>query len=497
MRIARSVSPRRRNRLPRAKCSSTVSGSTLTTSMNASIALSGCSFSRKLRPLKYERGSCRDSHSSCLMSTRAASQPRPKNSANPNSHQSSKSMDSPNLRLRRRGAIAGRSQLALELVDFAALPEQARQAGENPDRGAASESEEQGQDHRGLPGLPEEEAQPHRISIHEREGEYGEEQQRAQQPRQMSDELHLKSKPRAPKRNGGTASMPPSACRRPSLLFLIDPLAQFLARLEMRHELLRHVHPLPRFRIAADARRPVVQPETPEAADLDALPLHQALRHRVQDHLDGEFGILGDELRITRREPRNKFGLGHAGLGLLLSVLVVQFRLQERAQVGASRAGGAFALELGHRFVLLGKFLLLDRKIDGPVLAVDVDDHRRDAVAFLQMGAGVLDAVAGDLGRAQVALEVVAHRDDRPLGVDRLDGARDELALFVARDEVVEGIAFQLLDPERNPLALDIDRQDLRLGLLALLEIAHRLLAGQRPGQVREVHQAVDSALKP
>src|SRR6266508_798771 len=148
MRIARSVSPRRRNRLPRAKCSSTVSGSTLTTSMNASIALSGCSFSRKLRPLKYERGSCRDSHSSCLMSTRAASQPSPKNSANPNSHQSSKSMESPDLRLRRRGAIAGRSQLALELVDFAALPEQARQAGENPDRGAESESEEQGQDHR-------------------------------------------------------------------------------------------------------------------------------------------------------------------------------------------------------------------------------------------------------------------------------------------------------------------------------------------------------------
>src|SRR5882762_11387189 len=107
--------------------------------------------------------------------------------------------------------------------------------------------------------------------------------------------------------------MPPSTSRRPRLLFLIDPLAQFLAGFEMRNEFLRHVHPLARFRIAADARRPMIQPEAPEAADLDALPLHQALRHRVQDHLDGEFGILGDELRITRREPRNKFGLGHPG----------------------------------------------------------------------------------------------------------------------------------------------------------------------------------------
>src|SRR6267142_436276 len=295
--------------------------------------------------------------------------------------------------------------------------------------------------------------------------------------------------------------MPPSASRRPSILFLIDPLAQFLARLEVRYEFLRHVHPLARFRIAAYARRPVIQPEAPEAADLDALPLHQALRHRVEDHLDGVFSILGDELRITRRQPRNKFGLGHAGPRipprLLLRVLVVQFRLQERAQVGASRAGGAFALELGHRLVLLGEFLLLDRKIDGPVLAVDVDDHGVDAVAFLQMGAGVLDAVAGDLRGAQVTLEVAAQSDHRPLSVDRLDGARDKLALFVAGDEVVEWIAFELLDPERNPLALDVDRQHLRLGLLALLEVTHRLFAGQRPGQVREVHQAVDSALQP
>src|SRR2546422_4370312 len=37
------------------------------TTLFRSIALSGCSFSKKLRPLKYERGSCRDSHSSCLM----------------------------------------------------------------------------------------------------------------------------------------------------------------------------------------------------------------------------------------------------------------------------------------------------------------------------------------------------------------------------------------------------------------------------------------------
>src|SRR5213596_1144567 len=67
------------------------------------------------------------------------------------------------LGMRRQAVIAGRTQLALELLDFATLPEQARQAGENPDRGAESEKQEQCQDHRDLPGPPEEEAQRHRI----------------------------------------------------------------------------------------------------------------------------------------------------------------------------------------------------------------------------------------------------------------------------------------------------------------------------------------------
>src|SRR5207245_7037706 len=126
-------------------------------------------------------------------------------------------------------------------------------------------------------------ANRHLIRINKLKGEYGEEQQHAQQPRQMSDELHLITDSKA---NGGTSSMPPCARLRPRLLFLIDPLAQFLAGFEMRHEFLGYVDPLARFRIAPDARRPMIQPETPESADLDALPLDQALRHRIQANLD-------------------------------------------------------------------------------------------------------------------------------------------------------------------------------------------------------------------
>src|SRR6267143_243152 len=97
----------------------------------------------------------------------------------------------PSLGLRRQSALAASLQLALELLDLAALPEQARQACEDPDPGAEGEKKEQGHDHRGLPGLAEEEAQLHGVGIHEREGEYGDEQERPQQPRQVSEELHL------------------------------------------------------------------------------------------------------------------------------------------------------------------------------------------------------------------------------------------------------------------------------------------------------------------
>src|SRR6266568_3699345 len=259
------------------------------------------------------------------------------------------------LSLRRRGAIAARALLALEPQDFAALAGEAREARNNPERRAGGEKQEQRDDHRRLPGLPEKEAQGHRIRIHEREGEYREKQQRPQQPRQRSDEFHAWHIRPEGGRSGTTGAASDkakrrhlvdaaAARRRPNLLFLVDPLAQLLARLEVRDVFLRHVDLLARFRVAADARRPVIESEAPEAADLDALGLHQALRHRVQDHLDRVFGVLCDELRIARRKPRDQFGLCHSGPRLLLNVLVVQFRLQQRAEVGAAGAGGAFAL---------------------------------------------------------------------------------------------------------------------------------------------------------
>ena len=54
---------------------------------------------------------------------------------------------------------------------------------------------------------------------------------------------------------------------------LFDPLAQVLARLEVRHMLARQGNGLAGLGIAPLARRPEVQREAAKAADLDALPL--------------------------------------------------------------------------------------------------------------------------------------------------------------------------------------------------------------------------------
>src|SRR6267142_460902 len=103
----------------------------------------------------------------------------------------------PGLALRRRGAVGAGAQRALQPLDLAALPEKARHAGENPGRGPKREEQEQSEDHRHFPRLPQEEAQLHHVGVHEREGEYHHKERRPQQPRQLFDESH-QSKTAAP-----------------------------------------------------------------------------------------------------------------------------------------------------------------------------------------------------------------------------------------------------------------------------------------------------------
>src|ERR1700693_1439037 len=170
----------------------------------------------------------------------------------------------------------------------------------------------------------------------------------------------------------------------------------------------------------------------------------------------------------------------------------VDLLLEQVPKAGArGRSVGAIAL---HRFGFLVHFLGLDRQGDGARLAVDAHEFRLDFVADLQHRAGIIDAVTAKLRGTQLALDAVAQIDDRAARVDFLDGALDDAALRVLGDKGRERILRQLFDAERNALPLRIDRQHHGLDLLTLLVVAHRFLAGEIPGDVGQVHQAVDIA---
>src|SRR5687768_1743038 len=164
-------------------------------------------------------------------------------------------------------------------------------------------------------------------------------------------------------------------------------------------------------------------------------------------------------------------------------------------QVAETRAARGFpgAVVL-HGFGFLVDLLRLDRQRDRAALAIHVGELRLDLVADLQHRARVLDAVTRQLGGAQMALDAAAQVDDRALGVDFAHRALDDRVLRMLGDPGRERILRQLLDTQRNALALRIDRQHHRLDLLGLLVVAHGFFAGHVPGDVRQVHEAVDAA---
>src|SRR5579862_1113548 len=144
-------------------------------------------------------------------------------------------------------------------------------------------------------------------------------------------------------------------------------------------------------------------------------------------------------------------------MGLFLVLRARELGFQQRAEVRGAGARAALRGVLLQGGGLFGRVLLLDGQVDRAALAVDVDDDRFDRVAFLQVGADVLDAVARDLGGAEVTLHVLLELDHGALGLDRLHDALHHVPLVVGRDEIAERIALELLDAERDALALDVD----------------------------------------
>src|SRR5690349_12936172 len=85
---------------------------------------------------------------------------------------------------------------------------------------------------------------------------------------------------------------------------VVHAVAQVLARLEMRHIFTRQRHGVTGLGVAAHARRTEMQREAAETTDLYAPAGGQGTAHPLQDHLHGQFDVLGSEMTLL---PRYEF----------------------------------------------------------------------------------------------------------------------------------------------------------------------------------------------
>src|SRR5690606_10137062 len=288
---------------------------------------------------------------------------------------------------------------------------------------------------------------------------------------------------------------------------LVDALPQILARLEIGHVLAGQLHGIPGLRIAADPRRPEMQAKAAKAPDLNALVVDQCLGHLFEDHLHRQLHVPGRQLLLLGGNLFDQFRLGHSyparGLSggsrrptAVLLVATFHLRLDQIADGGGHHGFGFLLAQIADRGLLVVRVLGLHGQADLAVLAVDIDDLDFDGVADIDRVAGILDAVAGQLGGLQIAFEIAFEADHGALGIDFLDGAGDDGALVVLGDIGGEGIVSQLLHAQGDALPLGVDGQDNGFQLVALLEVAHHFLAVLVPGQVGEVDEAVDAALE-
>src|SRR5205823_5080895 len=137
----------------------------------------------------------------------------------------------------------------------------------------------------------------------------------------------------------------------------------------------------------------------------------------------------------------------------------------------------------------------LDRERHLALVRVHVDDLHVQLVAFLHHVAGVLHALVAKLADVHEALDS---------GLDLHEGAEvghlGDLALHAAADRVLRGqlrpwIRMELLDAEGEALVLDVDVQHHRLDLVALLVQIAGVLDALGPGDVADVHEAIDALL--
>src|SRR6185436_19987388 len=146
---------------------------------------------------------------------------------------------------------------------------------------------------------------------------------------------------------------------------------------------------------------------------------------------------------------------------------------------------------------LLGARGAAERQTDLALRRVDRDHLGLQRLARLHEGLRILDAVLGELGDVDQPFHALLDLHERA-EVEHLDHLGvDDLASRVVVRDAIPRIGNQLLDAQRHLrlLAVEVDVQNDRLDLVALLIELRRVLHALGPGQIRHVNEAVDALL--
>src|SRR3954453_8463480 len=132
----------------------------------------------------------------------------------------------------------------------------------------------------------------------------------------------------------------------------------------------------------------------------------------------------------------------------------------------------------------------LERERQSASLAVDLDDLRLDLIPLRDDLARVLDVMLGELGDMHEPFDAGEDLDEGAERDDLRNLAVDLVSLVVGIDDLLPWIRLGLLQPERDPLALTVDVEDLHLHVLADLEHLGRMV-DVAPRKLGDVNQAV------
>src|SRR5579864_8164051 len=180
----------------------------------------------------------------------------------------------------------------------------------------------------------------------------------------------------------------------------------------------------------------------------------------------------------------------------LLLFLLFGGALERGAEDVAERRAGIGRAVLGDRLLLLGDFECLDRDRHLVGAAIELGDAGVHLLADRKTLGALLGAVTGEFRALDEGGEIGADELHFEAGFLDLDDLAGHHRAFLDVAGLGEGIAFELLDAERDALLLDVHVEHLSAHLVALLELVDDLLARPFPVEVGEMDHAVDVTIE-